>query len=71
MFGAVDLTKNDDFDKYKFSGHGIGYDASGRFSLSDVGGFGKNVIIFGAAMSSSVHANNKEIIFLILGKSPT
>ena len=69
MFGAVDLTKNGDFGKYKFSGHGIGYDASGRFSLSDVGGFGKNVIIFGAGMSSSVHVDNIEKDNLICGPS--
>ena len=32
------------------------------------GGFGKNVIIFGADMSSSVHVNNKTRNILVLGK---
>ena len=45
LFGAVKLTKNADFDKYKYSGYGIGFDARGSFSLSDGSGFAKNVII--------------------------
>ena len=32
---------------------------------------GKNVIIFGADMSSSVHTDNKEKDILILGEEPT
>ena len=32
---------------------------------------GKNVIIFGVDMSSSVHIDNKEKDILILGKGPT
>ena len=27
LFGAIKLTKNADFDKYKYSGYGIGFDA--------------------------------------------
>ena len=30
-FGAVRLTKNTDMDKYKYSGHGIGFDRKGFF----------------------------------------
>ena len=41
LFGAVKLTKNADFDKYKYSGYGIGFDAHGNFSLSDGSEFGK------------------------------
>ena len=66
LFGAVKLTKNADSDKYKYSGYGIGFDSRGSFSHSS-GGYGKNVIIFGADMSSSAHANNKRNI-LVLGK---
>ena len=51
MFGAVKLTKNADFDKYKYSGYGIGFDASGSFFLLDGSRFGKIQIIFGAVMS--------------------
>ena len=58
MFGAVKLTKNNDIDKCKYSGYGIGFDKCKHFSLSDVSVFGKNVIIFVADMRSSVHVDN-------------
>ena len=32
LFGAVKLTKNDDIDKYRYSGYGIGFDSKGSFS---------------------------------------
>ena len=41
----------------------------GNFILTD--GFGKNCIIFGVDMSSSVHVDNKEKYILILGEGPT
>ena len=71
LFGAVKLTKNADFDKYKYSGYGIGFYLQGSFSLSNGSGFGKNVIIFVADMSLSVHINNKTKDILILGKAST
>ena len=55
--------KNAEKDKYKYLGYGIGFDNQGAFSLSNSSGFGKNVIIFGADMSSSVHVDNKIRIF--------
>ena len=67
LFGAIKLTKNADANKYKYSGHGIGFDLGGRFSHPS-GGDDKNVIIFGADLSSSVHANNKVNNILVLGK---
>ena len=66
LFGAFSLTKHVDIDQYKYSGYGIGFDRKEEFSFSN--GFGRNVIIFGADMSSSVHANNKTKNFLVLGK---
>ena len=41
------------------------------FFLYPDGETGKNVIIFGADMSSSVHVDNKKKDILILGKGPT
>ena len=41
-----------------------------EFSLPD-GSVGKNVIIFGVEMSSSVHIDNKRKYTLIIGKGPT
>ena len=58
LFGAVTLTKNEDIDKYRYSGYGIGFDRRRSFSFSG-GGFGQNVIIFGADMNSSIHIDNK------------
>ena len=60
LFAGVKLTKNADFNKYKYSGYGTGFDARGSFSLSEGSGFGKNVIIFGADMILPVHIDNKK-----------
>ena len=68
-FGAVKLTKNPDIDNYKYSGYGIEFDRKGKFSFGDR--FGRNVIIFGADMSSSIHTHNKKKDILILGEGPT
>ena len=51
LFGAVNLTKNADIDKYKYSGYGIGFHRHGSFSFPGTG-LDKNVITFGVDMSS-------------------
>ena len=68
LFGAVKLTNNADIDKYKYSGHAVGFDSRGSFTHPS-GGDGKNVIIFRADLSSSTHANNKKRSILVLGKT--
>ena len=70
LFGAFTLTKNTDIDKYRYSGYGIGFDRRSSFSFPG-GGFGQNIIIFGADMNSSSHVDNKKKDILILGKGPT
>ena len=65
LFGSIKLTKNPDYDKYKYSGYGIRFDRKEELSFSN--GFGQNVTIFGD-MSSSIHANNKTRNILVLGK---
>ena len=67
MFGAVSLTKHADVDQYKYSRYGIGFDRKGEFSFGS-NGFRRNVIILGADMRSSVHANNRTKNILVLGK---
>ena len=62
------MIKNADVDKHKYSGYDVGFDSRGSFTHLS-GGDGKNVIIFGADMSSSVHANNKVNNVLVSGKS--
>ena len=59
LFGAVTLTKNADFDKYGYSGYGIGFDRRSSFTFPG-GGFGQNVLIFGTDMSSSTHIDHKK-----------
>ena len=70
LFGSVKLTKNADLDKYKYSSYDIGFDSRSEFLFTDRS-YAKNVIIFGADMSSSVHIYNKGQDILILGEGPT
>ena len=53
LFGSVELTKKTDSNKLKYSGYIIEFDSRSEFSFTD-GSMGKNVIISGANMSSSV-----------------
>ena len=64
------MTKNAGIDKYGYSDYGIGFDRKSSFSFPS-GGFGQNVLIFGADMSSSAHIDNKKKDILVLGKGPT
>ena len=59
LFGAVNLNKNADIDKYVYSGYGIGFDRRSSLSFTGVG-FGQNILILGVDMSSSVHIDNKK-----------
>ena len=68
LSGSAKPINNADLDKYKYTGYGIGFDFHSDFLFTD-GSFGKNVIIFEANMSSSVHVDKKDII--ILGERPT
>ena len=42
-----------------YSGYGIGFDRRSSLSFSSRG-FGQNVLIFGADMSTSIHTDNKK-----------
>ena len=70
LFGAVSITKNADIDKCRYSRYEIGLDR-GELYLLPSGRFGRNVIIFGVDISSSVHVDNKGEDILILAKAPT
>ena len=52
LFGAVNLVKNSDINKFGYTGYGIGFDRGTTFSFPS-GGFGHNVLIFGVDMSGS------------------
>ena len=62
------MTKNADIDKYGY--YGIRFDRRSSFSFPG-GGFGQNLLTFGADMSSSAHIDNKKKDILVLGKGPT
>ena len=64
------MTKNADVDKYGYSGYRTGYDRRSSFSFPG-GGFGQNILIFGANVSSSAHIDNKKKDILVLGIGPT
>ena len=72
LFGTVKITKNANPNKYSYSGYGIGVDSLSLFSISIFSfDWGKNAIIFGADMTSSVHANKRNKDILNLGKGKT
>ena len=62
------LNKNPYPHKCSYSGCGISFDVRVNFSLLS-GGFGKNVIIFGANLSSSAHFDNKKNISQFMVKA--
>ena len=74
LFGAVKITKNANTSKYKYKGYGICFDESESFSdVRKEGNFNhttlaRNVIIFGADMSFSKHANNKANNIYVMSK---
>ena len=70
LFGAVKLNKHANLDKCKYINYGIGFDSRPEFLLPD-GSYGKNVIIFGVDMSSSIHVDNKRKDILTFGEKPT
>ena len=74
LFGAIEITKNANNSKYKCKGYGICFDESEEFThVRKEGNFNhttsaRNVIIFGADMSFSKHANNKANNIYVMGK---
>ena len=68
LFGAIKITKNADFDKYKYSGYGFVFYSRGSFSHPSRKN-GRNTIIFGADLSTSVYANSKLNNVLVLDKA--
>ena len=74
LFGAIEITKNANTSNYKDKGYGICFDESEEFThVRKEGNFNhttsaRNVIIFGADMSFSKHANNKANNIYVKGK---
>ena len=74
LFGAIEITKNANTSKYKYKGYGICFNESEEFThVRKEGNFdhtitARNVIIFGADMRFSKHANNKANNIYVMGK---
>ena len=73
LFGAMQITKNTDTSKYDYKGYGICFDEGDQFGHTITeGGFAhtanaRNVLIFGADMSFSIHATNRANHIYVMG----
>ena len=73
LFGAMQITKNADSSKYNYKGYGMCFDEGGTFGHTiREGGFdhttnARNVLIFGADMSFSVHVTNRANHVYVMG----
>ena len=54
----------------KYSGYGIRFDRRSSFSFPS-SGFGQNVLILSADMSTSIHIDNKKKDILVIGRGST
>ena len=78
LFGAMQITKNDtDSDKNNYKGYGICFDERSEFGHTITEGGhahttdARNVLIFGADMSFSVHATNRANHIYLMGTGLT
>ena len=73
LFGALQITKNADTSKYGYKGYGICFDRGTEFghTISEGGSAhttnARNVLIFGADMSFSVHKTNRASHIYVMG----
>ena len=66
LFGAMQITKNTDTDKYKYKGYGICFDEDGLFNIGNINN-GRNVMIFAVHENSVIHPNNKANNIFVMG----
>ena len=77
LFGAMQITKNADTSKHDYKGYGICFDERSEFGHRITeGGFAhttdaRNVLIFGADMSFSVHKTNRANHIYVMGTGLT
>ena len=78
LFGAIQINKNDpDSDKNNYKGYGICFDERSEFGHTITEGGhahttdARNVLIFGADMSFSVHATNRANHIYLIGTGLT
>ena len=64
MFGATNVVKSRDKEKYVYGGYGITFHSGGSWTFDN--DFARNFIIFGVDNSSSSHVDNGKNNFLVL-----
>ena len=69
LFGATNIVKNSDKDRWVYGGYGIAFDEGDWWSFDN--GTARNVILFGVDNSSSSHVDNLKNNFLILSLGQT
>ena len=69
LFGATNIVKTNDKEKYVYSGYRIAFDWKSSWSSNDDSA--RNVIIFWVNNISPSHTDNLKNDFLILGKGDT
>ena len=73
LFGAMKITKNADTSKYDYKGYGICFDERSQFGHTMTEGGrthitnSRNVLIFGADMSFSIHGTNRANHIYVMG----
>ena len=65
MFGATNIVKNNDKEKYVYSRYGIAFDRKGYWCFNN--DYARNFMIFRVGNSSLSHTDNLKNDFLILG----
>ena len=68
LFGAANIVKNNDKEKWVWSGYGIAFDGISSWNFGN--DFARNVIIFGFDNSSLSDTDNHRNNFLVLGEGP-
>ena len=74
LFGASQITKNADTSKYDYKGYSICFDEGGTFShkITEDGRIhttmGRNAIIFGVDVGSSIHVTNRANHIYVMGE---
>ena len=77
LFGAIQITKNADTSKYDYKGYGICFDERSGFGHTITEGSfahttdARNVLIFGADISFSVHKSNRANHIYLMGTGLT
>ena len=69
MFGATNVVRNSDKEKWMHCGYGIAFDGSGSWNFGNADA--RNVVIFDDDNSSSSHTDNHTNKFLVLDERLT